>query len=103
MVFVEQEDSRGYDNGEFVSSIGNPTKFNFLDLFAIFHGNVGTFCFADGHAEAKKWTDPAILAAGKASLVPGTSLSSYGGSYTPDQTGHDAPWLIQRWVAPNNP
>jgi prepilin-type N-terminal cleavage/methylation domain-containing protein/prepilin-type processing-associated H-X9-DG protein len=110
-VFVEQEDSRGYNEGTFASSVTTTTvgttvvgtSFNFEDLFAIYHGNVGTFCFADGHAEARKWLDPAILAAGKASLVPGTTLYEYGGSYVPSTTSKDAPWLSQHWVAPNNP
>jgi prepilin-type N-terminal cleavage/methylation domain-containing protein/prepilin-type processing-associated H-X9-DG protein len=103
IVFVEQEDSRGYNNGTFASGVGSATTFDYEDLFAIFHGNIGTFCFADGHAEPKKWTDPAILSAGKASLIPNTQLYDYGGSYVPDQTGHDSPWLIHHWVAPNNP
>jgi prepilin-type processing-associated H-X9-DG protein len=102
IVFAEQEDSRGYDNGTFASDVASATTFDYEDLFAIFHGNIGTFCFADGHAEPKKWTDGAILTAGKASLIPGTQLYDYGGSYVPDQNGHDSPWLIQHWVAPNN-
>ena len=103
IVFVEQEDSRGYNNGTFASDVGNATTFDYEDLFAVFHGNIGTFCFADGHAEPKKWIDPAILNAGKASLIPGTQLYDYGGSYVPDQTGHDSSWLIHHWVAPNSP
>jgi prepilin-type N-terminal cleavage/methylation domain-containing protein/prepilin-type processing-associated H-X9-DG protein len=110
-VFVEQEDSRGYNAGTFAGSVSTTTvgtmvlgtSFGFEDLFAIYHGNVGTFCFADGHAEARKWLDPAILAAGKASLVPGTTLYEYGGSYVPSTSSYDAPWLSQHWVAPNNP
>jgi prepilin-type N-terminal cleavage/methylation domain-containing protein/prepilin-type processing-associated H-X9-DG protein len=110
-VFVEQEDSRGYNEGTFagsasvVSVAGHVvgSSFGFEDLFAIYHGNVGTFCFADGHSEARKWQDPAILAAGKQSLVPGTTLYKYGGSFVPDTSGHDSPWLTQHWLAPNNP
>jgi prepilin-type N-terminal cleavage/methylation domain-containing protein/prepilin-type processing-associated H-X9-DG protein len=108
MAFVEQEDSRGYDAGNFGSG-SSPTKFSFEDLFAIFHGNVNTFCFADGHAEPHKWVDPDIIAAAKTALQPGQAEFAYNGTagstptFTPDQTGHDAPYLIQHWVNPSNP
>jgi prepilin-type N-terminal cleavage/methylation domain-containing protein/prepilin-type processing-associated H-X9-DG protein len=106
-IFAEQSDTRGYNNGTFAMSVSGPLppiQFNFVDIFATYHGDVGTFAFADGHSEARKWLDPAIQAAGKATLATGSTMYQYPGSapYKPDQTGHDAPWLMQHCVAPNN-
>jgi prepilin-type N-terminal cleavage/methylation domain-containing protein/prepilin-type processing-associated H-X9-DG protein len=104
MAFAEEEDSRGYNAGLF-SGGADPVvmTFDFVDLFAIYHGNVGTFNFADGHAEAKKWTDPDIIAAGKNSTTSGSALSAYKAPYTPNPSGNDAIWLIQHWRSPANP
>lgn len=106
MIFAEQADTRGYNEATFAMSVTGPLppiQFNFVDVFSIYHGDVGTFAFADGHAEARKWLDPAILVAGRAALRVGSTIFQYPGSgYSPDPTGHDAPWLIQHCVAPNN-
>jgi len=106
IIFAEQSDTRGYNVGTFAMNVNGPLpplSFAFDDIFATYHGNVGTFAFADGHAEARKWLDPAIIAAGAATLTRGSSLYQYGAApYKPDPTGHDAPWLIQHCVAPNN-
>jgi prepilin-type processing-associated H-X9-DG protein len=106
ITFVEQSDTRGYNQDTFAMSINGPLPpitFNFVDIFATYHGNVGTFSFADGHAEARKWQDPAIKATGTATLVQGSGIYDYQLSpFKPDPTGHDAPWLIQHCVAPNN-
>lgn len=104
--FVEQADSRGWNWGTFAAgaTAGPPAAFSFADLFATFHGNVGTFCFADGHAEGKKWTDPAIIGAGKTANQGSSGIytySTYGQS--PSQTGADAAWLLQHWLNQLNP
>ena len=106
MVFVEQADSRGYNAGNFSGAVtlGNPSTFSYVDLFATYHGNVGTFCFADGHAEGHKWLDPVIIAAGKSANATGQSSYSYGSfGQSPSQSGADTGWLTQHWLAPNNP
>jgi prepilin-type N-terminal cleavage/methylation domain-containing protein/prepilin-type processing-associated H-X9-DG protein len=110
MAFVEQEDSRGYNNGNFAFNVsaGSPPSYSYEDLFAIFHGNVGTFAFADGHAEPKKWTEPNIIAAGKASLTIGVQLYEYGNNgvpqnYSPVIPSNDGTWILQHWVSPANP
>lgn len=107
IAFVEQSDTRGYNQATFAMSVNGPLPpitFNFVDIFATYHGDVGTFAFVDGHAEARRWLDPAILATGTATLAEGSSIYDYQLSpYKPDISGHDAPWLIQHCVAPNNP
>ena len=106
MVFVEQADTRGYNAATFGLTVtaGNPNPIGYLDVFSTYHGSVGTFSFADGHAEAKTWHDPAILMDGKYAVTPG----SVGFDYpqcpaTPAQTGIDATWLIQHCVSPTAP
>jgi prepilin-type N-terminal cleavage/methylation domain-containing protein len=113
MTFVEQEDSRGYDAGNFGSTC-TTTTFGFEDLFAIFHGNISTLCFADGHAEPHKWTDPQIINAAKTALLAGQAEFAYNGTagstpvFSPNgnasaNPAYDAPYLVQHWVNPANP
>jgi prepilin-type processing-associated H-X9-DG protein len=40
-------------------------NFIWSDAPAMYHGNINTFAFADGHCESHKWTDPAIIDTGK--------------------------------------
>lgn len=109
MTFVEQADSRGYNNGAFdSSSAGSPFSYGFEDLFATYHGTVNTFSFADGHAEQRKWRDGTILAVGKLANQPGVVAYAYlsgdnpVGSPTSSGTA-DATWLSQHWLTPGNP
>jgi prepilin-type N-terminal cleavage/methylation domain-containing protein/prepilin-type processing-associated H-X9-DG protein len=77
-VIAEQADSRGYNAGAFDSSSqGNPTTYGWEDLLATYHGNVGTFAFADGHADAHKWTDGAIISVGKLVNQPNVLAYAY--------------------------
>ena len=57
-VFIEEADSRGYQNGTWVMK-----RKGWTDPFAIFHGVVSDFSFADGHAEQHKWLDPQVIKA----------------------------------------
>jgi prepilin-type N-terminal cleavage/methylation domain-containing protein/prepilin-type processing-associated H-X9-DG protein len=109
MIFAEQCDTRGYNQGTFAITISafNP-PIGFTDIFATYHGDVGTFSFADGHAEARRWMDPVILAAGTVSATEGSSLYQYepnykGASYMPSISDADAGWLIQHCVCPLRP
>jgi prepilin-type N-terminal cleavage/methylation domain-containing protein/prepilin-type processing-associated H-X9-DG protein len=108
MVFVEQADSRGYNNGSFAASgtVTPANGFHAEDLFATYHGNVGTFAFADGHAEGHKWLDQNIIQSGKAANGSGIVAYKYGLPATPRpaSTGTiDSGWLVQHWVTPGNP
>jgi len=109
--FVEQSDTRGYNNGNFgiLGGLSSKTQFNFWDVFAIYHGNRNTFAFADGHAEARRWFDTSILGCGRNTLLPGSTLYAYtqagaNGQTAPSPTASaDADYLIQHWVSPNTP
>ena len=112
ITFAEQSDTRGYNDGTFAMEVTGPLppiRFNFIDVFSIYHGSVGTFAFADGHAEGRKWLDGTIINAGQQTLTVGSRLFAYNGiagaspSVSPNgMTSPDAPWLIQHCVAPNN-
>jgi prepilin-type N-terminal cleavage/methylation domain-containing protein/prepilin-type processing-associated H-X9-DG protein len=107
-IMVEQCDSRGYNAGPF-NGIAKNGKVSYIDLFAIYHGNVNTFSYADGHAQAHKWSDPVIIGAALASIKAGSGIFSYNtgaGSYgqVPATSGTtDSEFLIQTFLNPLNP
>ena len=69
--FREDVDSRGYNQGSWVLnwSLTTPTpapyphleSFTWEDPIPMYHGNVSTSAFVDGHAEAYTWGDGAII------------------------------------------
>ena len=52
--------------GAWVVTWNLPGSFTWEDPVAMFHGNVNTQSFADGHAEHHKWSRPQVIAAGLA-------------------------------------
>jgi prepilin-type N-terminal cleavage/methylation domain-containing protein/prepilin-type processing-associated H-X9-DG protein len=74
-VFLEEADPRGYNNGTWVMD-----KTGWVDPFAIFHGTVSTFSFADGHVESHKWTDPQTIKAARDSANGQSSFYWPGGT-----------------------
>jgi len=108
MIFVEQADSRGYNAGAFDADSPGVTRtsYPYEDVFATYHGNVGTFAFADGHAESHKWIDKDVIAVGKLANMPNTLCYAYRSGdnalgITPAFFGtSDAGWLIQHWPCP---
>lgn len=63
MVFIEEADTRDYNMGTWVIDVSPP---GWVDPFAIFHGGVTTFAFADGHCESHKWVEPSTIKAATA-------------------------------------
>ena len=62
---VEHADFRGYNVGTWVVTWNKFVgRFQWDDTVAMYHGNVNTFGFADGHAEYHKWKDAEIIKAG---------------------------------------
>ena len=56
MVLVEESDSRGYNMGTWAFESGaTPATCDWVNTFAVNHGQSSTFGFADGHAEMRKW------------------------------------------------
>jgi prepilin-type N-terminal cleavage/methylation domain-containing protein/prepilin-type processing-associated H-X9-DG protein len=78
MVFVEEADSRGYNNGTWVlNPMPSP---GWVDTFAIFHGNWSTFSFSDGHAEGHTWHDQKTIEAARNSANGKDSFYWAGGN-----------------------
>jgi prepilin-type N-terminal cleavage/methylation domain-containing protein len=82
MVFVEEADPRGSNLGTWVINVQPP---GWVDPFSIFHGQVSTVGFQDGHAENHKWIDAATVKAAKDSAAGRESFFWAGGnSRNPD-------------------
>ena len=82
MVFVEEADPRGSNLGTWVINVQPP---GWVDPFSIFHGQVSTVGFQDGHAESHKWIDAATVKAAKDSAAGRESFFWAGGnSRNPD-------------------
>jgi prepilin-type N-terminal cleavage/methylation domain-containing protein/prepilin-type processing-associated H-X9-DG protein len=68
-IFMEDSDSANtpYNDGTWVQTwvLAAPQRFTWTDPPVMYHGNVSTCAFADGHAEFHKWTDPKLITAGK--------------------------------------
>ena len=58
MLFIEEADPRGFNNGPWVLE-----STRWVDPFAIYHGTISTFSFADGHTESHTWRDSRTIQA----------------------------------------
>ena len=58
MAFIEEADSRNYNQGTWVIDV---TTHTWVDSLAVFHGSASTINFADGHAESHKWVEKSTL------------------------------------------
>ncbi len=98
MIFTEDADERGFNVGNWVVSftVGNPDSFRWVDPPAMYHGNVNTYGFADGHAETHKWKDPNLIRAGK-QAASGQAPSAIGAALA---SGPDYQYVLQRYLHP---
>jgi len=95
--FVEDVDSRGYNNGTWVvnwnlttAQFGHSQSFTWEDPLPMYHNNVSTYSFVDGHTAAHKWIDQAIVNYGK-SVALGGSISPPN----PPNAGPDYEFIYQ--------
>ncbi|HVY70898.1 MAG TPA: hypothetical protein VHH73_13280, partial [Verrucomicrobiae bacterium] len=88
MVFTEEADSRGYNNGTWAL---NAT--GWVDPFAIFHGNVSTIGFLDGHVELHRWLDGRTIKAARDSAKGIDSFFWAGGT----KTNPDFRWTYDKY------
>ena len=82
--FREDDDSRGFNLGtwELNWQLNTPTpapyahtqSFQWVDPIPMYHGNVSTASFVDGHAESYTWGDPAIVKYGKFIAAGGSTV-----------------------------
>ncbi len=83
-LFREDDDSRGFNLGTWelnwqpntATSAPYPhtQSFTWVDPIPMYHGNVSTASFVDGHAEAYTWGDGAIIKYGKLIAAGGTTV-----------------------------
>ncbi len=100
-VFDEEADTRGYNEGTWVCNRSTgPGASGWVDDFAIFHGIVSTFAFADGHVIGHPWKNQQLIAAEK--QISRGNFS--GGFYAPggDPRDPDYVWIwygyrFQNW------
>jgi len=93
-VFIEEADPRGYNQGTWVMD-----NYRWVDPFAIFHGVLSTFSFADGHSETHKWRDTATI---KAATDAANGQSSFywpgGNKSNPDYVWTWDNYRFQSWA-----
>jgi prepilin-type processing-associated H-X9-DG protein len=96
--FAEQADWRGYNVGTFVVD-WNATSglFGWDDTVAMYHGNISTFSFADGHAEVHKWSNPIIIQAGLVSASGQNGNNIFKNNPTQATSGADYQYVHDRW------
>jgi prepilin-type N-terminal cleavage/methylation domain-containing protein/prepilin-type processing-associated H-X9-DG protein len=97
-IFTEDADERGFNWGSWVVryNVGPPESFQWIDPPAMYHGNVNTFCFADGHAEYRRWRDGKLIEAGKQAAA-GQPPSAIGAAA---RSGADYQYVLERYLHP---
>ena len=95
-IFLEDTDWRGFNTGTFVLNWNLPAgSFTWVDPPAMYHGNVDTSSFGDGHAEFHKWLNGAIVKAGK-----NAALGVASANFTGPTTGPDYNYVHNNWHYP---
>jgi prepilin-type N-terminal cleavage/methylation domain-containing protein/prepilin-type processing-associated H-X9-DG protein len=90
MVFIEEADPRGFNLGTWVIDVQPP---GWVDPFAIFHGDISTFAFADGHAEHHRWIEASTIKAARDSANGKESFFWQGGN----SGNRDFVWVWERF------
>jgi prepilin-type N-terminal cleavage/methylation domain-containing protein len=97
--FVEDVDSRGFNEGSWeVIWTGGNVRFQWEDPIPIYHGNVSTYGFGDGHADFHKWLNGNLVNAGKLAAAGGTTGGIQGGG---PPSGPDYDFVYQGIHFPN--
>jgi hypothetical protein len=94
---LEDADWRGYNVGTWVVNWA-ADSFDWQDPPAMWHVNVDSISFADGHAELHKWTDPGVIAAGQ-SAARGMPVLSWGSP----TNGADFDYVYKGYQFPGHP
>ncbi|HEX7618330.1 MAG TPA: prepilin-type N-terminal cleavage/methylation domain-containing protein [Verrucomicrobiae bacterium] len=105
--FMEDVDPRGLNEGTWVLQwhtdrplYGHLQSFDWVDPIPMYHGNVSTSAFVDGHAEAYSWGDSALVTYGKSAAAgsPSFNFTPPGGS--PPQFSADYDYIYQGYRFP---
>jgi type II secretory pathway pseudopilin PulG len=93
---LEDADCRGYNVGTWILTWTGTTSFTWDDPVAMYHGNVNTECFADGHVESHKWTDPLMIAGAKSADAGLTFI------FTGPTSGPDYQYVFNSFLFPGH-
>ena len=89
-LFVFIDESRYcIDDAFFVNSLQPSKKERWINAPATYHGDAGGLCYADGHAEIKRWKDGNLLISNKTLKPPPNP------DFPADNSG-DWEWLLER-------
>jgi prepilin-type N-terminal cleavage/methylation domain-containing protein len=78
---------------------GSPSQPKWVDCPANYHNSACGISFTDGHAQIKKWTDPAVTGITLNGVIPGTASENPWQSPQPYTSGNDSLWLANRSTA----
>lgn len=101
--FIEDADSqnRGWNVGTWAVTWitgaghdGHSQSFTWLDPVPMYHGDVSTFGFADGHAESHKWINGGLITWGKNAANGNTATG------TGPQSGPDYDYIYEHYRFP---
>ncbi|MBW8865298.1 MAG: prepilin-type N-terminal cleavage/methylation domain-containing protein [Verrucomicrobia bacterium] len=97
LVFLEDADWRGCNNGSYVVqwNLAGSQSFTWVDPPAQYHVNQGSVSFADGHAERQRWRDGRVVAAGQAA-AKGVNTANFSGP----TSGPDYDFIRQNYRFP---
>ena len=105
--FCEDADQRNYNHGTWVvtwTGTAAAPSFSWVDPPAMYHGNVNTFAFTDGHVEYHRWLDKAIIQAGRDAangMAPTTMTTGAATrSAIASTSGSDYAYVLQRYRFP---
>ena len=82
MTMIEEADPRGNNLGTWVINVGRPgvpSTGSWVDPFAVFHGDVSTIGWLDGHADSHRWLEATTLRAARNSSKGINSFNWSGG------------------------
>ena len=96
-IFLEDADWRNRNVGSFVVqwNVG-AGSFTWVDPPAMYHGDVSTQAFADGHSAYHRWRDPTIVSAGRRA-ANGLAGDNFGGPIS----GPDYQYVHDNYRHPN--
>jgi prepilin-type N-terminal cleavage/methylation domain-containing protein/prepilin-type processing-associated H-X9-DG protein len=98
-IFIEEADCRGFNHGTWVvnwDEAGTPGFWG--DAPGLYHGNVSTAAFADGHVEIHRWIDGGIINAS----FRASHGTPQGGGWGPI-SGPDYDYIYQHYRFPGWP
>jgi prepilin-type N-terminal cleavage/methylation domain-containing protein len=98
---AEDTDSRGIDLGTWTMDWDYRTpNFTWVDPLAMYHINVDTWLFVDGHVESHKWTDPLAIKAGQKASVGVADFYFTAATSGPDYRYVQFRSRFPGWIAP---